>query len=456
MAGSPISALLGEGSVGRQLLVWGILNNLISTAGQPVLQQVLNDVYPKVQSGRITADEAAEMVLKGIMSHEAGASEATATGYSADRFAMKVRNQGEPISPQDALQALRREVIPEDKGAGNGPSFMEAVRQSRLRDEWAPVLQALQWLPLSPADAVDAVVESQVAHDYGEAQARLSGVDPEHFRILVNTRGNPPSPTELLELHRRGYIPLDGTGPDAISVQQGVYEGATKNKWYEPLTHLLDYVPPPRTVTALLREGSITDAQAAHYFAMAGLTDDLVHAYIASAHHTRMEKARELTEATILDMFEAKIVDRAQAADALRHLGYTEHDAGYLLTLRDMRVQLRQVTAATSRVQTLYVGRKLTAADTKDALHALGYADAVVTELLTLWDLERRSTARVLTEAQVVAAFHYQVIDGPTAMAYLEELGYSAYDAWVLLSDREHKALPNPPEQGRNVSGRAQ
>ena len=444
MAGSPISDLLADGSIGRQLLVWGVLNSLITTAGQPVLQEVLNNVYPKVQAGRLTADEAAEMVLKGILSEDAGASEATATGFSHERFTHKVRNQGEPISPRDALEALRRGVIGQDAGPGGGPSFYEAVRQSRLRNEWAPVLEALQWVPLPVSDAVDAVVEGQIEYADGEAQAKINGVKPEEFRILVNTRGRPPSPTELAELLRRKFIPLEGTGPDATTFQQGIYEGATKNKWWRLFARLADYLPPPRTITALLHEGAITKAQAAELFQESGLSAELAQAYVASAAHAKLAKQRDLALTTVLELFEAHALTDAEATEAIEHLGYDEHETAYLLRLHDLQRSLKAVNAAIQRVGSLYITRKLSEHDTVDALDSLGLSKAHADELMAVWTLERRKTVKVLTPAQIAAAVYYDVIKFDEGVRKLVADGYTEEDARIVIDVRLH-GVPTAP-----------
>jgi hypothetical protein len=443
---SAFSGLLGDPTqIGRQLLVWQVLGTILGDLMDPIMQQVLDEVWPIVPSRPLSVADVAEMRLKNIVSEDEAQAEAKRTGYDAGRLDQMVKNTGEPISPRDALEALRRGIIPEDSGADGPPSYMKAVRQSRLRDEWGPVLAQLQWVPLPPSDAVDAVVEGQIDYAQGEAAARISGVNAEDFRILVNTRGRPPSPGELQELLRRGLIPREGVGPDQTSFQQGIYEGASKDKWWQHYAALAEYIPPPRTVTALLREGVLSKDKAAELFTKSGLTPELAQTYVASASHQKLQHARDLALSTVLDLYESHAFDEKTATGYLEHLGYDAQEAGYLLVLRDLQRSLKAHNQALTRVGALYVARKLTSAQVRQALTALDVPDARQGELLAVWELERQATVRVLTEGQITSAVYYKVLTVEQGIAYLVALGYSAYDAWVAVSVRLHGPQGTPP-----------
>lgn len=436
MAG--IADLFKSGGIGQQLLAWSVLGEVITTALAPPLESLQELVWAKDPSMPLTPAVLAELVIKSYMDDAAAADEARKTGVNDERFKLLVKNTGEPISIEQALFALRRGVVQRDAGAGAGPSFMEAVRQSRVRTEWAPVLEDLQWLPLTPSEAVDAVVQSQIDYPRGEAEAKLSGVKEDLFKVMVDTRGNPPATGELLELERRGYISMEGRGPDATTVEQGVAESATKNKWFPIIRRLAEYLPPPRTVTALLHEGVISKEQAAELFKKAGLSDEMAAAYVKSASHARLQKARELALSTVLDLYEAHAVTEAEATQMVEHLGYDAHETAYLLALHDLQRQLKAVNAAIQRVSTLYVTRKIDAHSAESALETLGLSKPHRDELMAVWDLEREKTVRVLTPAQVAAAVYYGVIPFEDGVKRLVADGYTDADARVVIDVRLH------------------
>jgi hypothetical protein len=452
---SAISDLLKGGGVGQQLLTWGVLNQLIGGAMQPVAQELLQIIYPELPSVPLDPATAADLVLKGWWDHGAGEAEAKRTGVNPDRFADLVNNAGEPLSLDMLMAALRRGILEWDKGAGGPVSVVEGIRQSRLRNEWADVARELQWIPVPVADAADAVVENQITYDQGVAFANANGVKPEDFRILVNTRGNPPSPGQLITLYRRGIIPLDGTGPDVLSVQQGIAEGATKDKWWRHVADLATYIPPPRTVTALERSGVITPTQAAAYYADSGLDATLAAYYSANASSDKVSHHKQLAESQILDLYEAHTLTTDQATPLLEALGYTPEECAYILSLRDVSRSIKAVNGAISKVQNYYLARKLSTGDASSALDALGVAPAHRDELIGLWQLERGANVRILTQAEITAAFGAGIMDQPTAQTYLESLGYSPFDAWTLLSIKHKAALPDQPTEGATVSDRA-
>ena len=117
-------------------------------------------------------------------------------------------------------------------------------------------------LQLTVADTVAAVVRSYLTAAEGAEEASLSGIDARRFKLLVNTAGNPPGVSELLELLRRGVIPEAGSGADSVSYEQGVREGQTKNKWIEPLKALKTSLPSPEAALEALLEGQTDKATA--------------------------------------------------------------------------------------------------------------------------------------------------------------------------------------------------
>jgi hypothetical protein len=117
-------------------------------------------------------------------------------------------------------------------------------------------------LQMSVADTVNAVIRGYLSEAEGGEEASLSGIDRKRFKLLLDSAGNPPGVAELLELWRRRVIPEAGSGADAVSYEQGVREGQTKNKWIEPLKALKTQLPTPDAALAALLEGQTDEAEA--------------------------------------------------------------------------------------------------------------------------------------------------------------------------------------------------
>ena len=451
-AGALGGLLAGAQGIGTQLLLWSVLGQIVGAVMGPITEEISQQLYKALNNTPLSPADAAEAVLKGWMDQPTGAAEAVLSGVNSSRFQILTDITGEPPGIEQMMEAARRGIIPWTSGPGS-VSVQTAVLQSRLRPEWFPVLQALQWLPVPVADAVNAVVRGQITPAQGYQIAQINGVQPADFDILVNTAGRPPAPGELITLYRRGLIPLAGTGPQALTVQQGIYEGDLKDKWWSLLSQLSDYLPPPRTIAALTRSGALSSSQADTLYQQQGLSPQLAAVYAASASSGKVSKQKQLAESQVVKMYEDRIITGAEANAFLAALGYDATETALILELADMNRALSAVQRAIARVGTQFVSRKIGPATARNDLGALGLDSAHIDQLLQTWSTERGETVKLLTEAQVVDAWFLNVLDQGQAETALELLGYTPFDAWVLLSIKNAGPLPNPPAVGATLTG---
>lgn len=441
-SGLDLGKLLGRGSPTQQLLVWSVLNNVIGAVLAPELEMLTRGVNQALQATPLSAPILADMVVRNIV--PAGDAEAYAkqSGVAPSDFKRLVHSAGEPLSLQEMLAAVRRGVVP---AAGRGPdavSLEQAVAESRTYNKYLPVAEALADLPIGVADAVDAVVEGQIGYDQGQHEAYLSGINGDRFRILVNTRGHPPSPTELAELLRRGLIPLEGVGPDALSFQQGIFEGATKDKWWREYAALADYLPPPRTIVAMVRDGSLTDEAALGHLKRAGLSDELAQAYLTSAHHSKTQAQRDLTVGNIGALYRDRLIDKEEATQLLGFMRFSDADVPLMLDLWDFEALERKVRTAVSKVHNLYVAHKIDAAAASRTLDGLNIPPAGRDEMLTVWNLERDANVAQLTAAEIADAVYYSLIPVSEGVTRLVGLGWPPDEAALRIGIRLHGKPP--------------
>ncbi len=437
--------ILGGGGVAQQFLLWGVVSQLASGILAPIVTAVQQQVYSGLTTVALTPAQVADLVLKGWWDMERGTAEANKYGISSDRFQAMVDDAGEPPALQMLLQAYRRQVIGWDSDNIDGTSVLAGIKQSRLRDQWADMVKALVVEIIPVGDAVSAAVRGQIPYAQAEQIAYYSGISSDDFRILVNTAGNPPGPGELITLTRRGLIPVDGVGPDVLSLQQGIYEGDTKDKWYPLYVKLMEYLPPPRTITALERAGVITPAQATALYQQQGLTAELAAAYSADASHTKLASTKTLAEGTVLNLYRGGVIPESEAAALLGALNYTPQESAWILAWTDLHRELAALNSAVTKVSGLYIARKIGATTAIAALGTLGLPAAQQQELLRTWTLEREATVKVLTPSEVARAVRYTVMTQAQGQQALLDLGYDAFDAWVLLSLEQSTALPDQP-----------
>ena len=438
LRGSSVSSLLGGSTAISQIAMWTVLAELANAVLQPALVNVQNAIWPLDPSRPLSPADLADAVVRGHMDRDTATAEAAKSGIDKDPFAILLANTGEPPGIEQLLFAHRRKII-------DTARLVAGIRQSRVRDEWIDVIEALSFVPLTASDAVDAAVENQIPRDQAVEIARQNGITEADFEILFNSRGRPPGPQELIELTNRGIIPETGTGPHELSLEQGISESAIKDKWIPAYYALREYLPPPRTVTALERDGAITREQAQALYVKHGLSVELAAAYAASASHAKLATDKKLAKDTVLQLYHERVISDAQVHDYLAALGYHPAEAQFLIDLTDLQRSVKAVNSAVSKISSLYIGHKIGRTDALNDLNALAIPPKQVDELIQTWDLEREANVRIPSEAQIAAAMHYQIITLEDAIAELQNLGYSAYDAWLVLSVHEKAPLGAPP-----------
>lgn len=435
----------GAGSSAEQLFLWGIASAVVAALGTPYFQAVQQFSFENDPNTPLSPETLAVLVIKRLV--ESGEAETIAkkSGLAPEQFRRLVEVAQDAIPASALAEALRRRFIPAAGEGAESVSFEQGLREARIAPKWHPVIRKLAVADPTPSDALDALLEGQISHERAAELFAEFGGNPDYFDMMFHTRGQAPTPTQALELLNRGVIPERGTGPDSISYEQAFLEGPWRNKWLEPFIELRRYFPPARTVTAMFHDGQLTHDQAAHYLAAQGLDQTLIEAYLKPTHSTKASTDRTLTKTEILAMYEDKLIDKAEATHALVALHYSEHDAQQIVTLTDLRLETAQVRAGTTRARSLYQSGKITGAQAEDILTQLGIKPAQAHEAVQTWSITQSHDTKVLTSAEVVAAWYYRVIDSPSAMHLLQRAGFDEFDAWVMLSVRNHGPLDEIP-----------
>ncbi len=430
---SQLKALLANKEV-TDIFFWQTLGAILQAALAPEIAALSQESFNLTPTLALSAAEYADAVVKGHMTLEDARAKARLTGIDAEPFQTLVDSSGDPPAIDFLTEAWRRGVIPKTSQGADTVSLEQGIRESRLKSKWIPAIEALQY-QLPP---IGVVVEGWLRGQLAEADARKflaeNGVDDATATLMYKAAGRPPGPQELIQLNRRGIIPEDGAGPDGLSLRQGYLETDLKDKWYPAWKRLFDYVPPPRTVSALLRAGSITEAQATAILKDNGLSAELAAAYIANAHHEATAATRELTKSEVMALYTEGQFSAAEATAHLENLHYSPEVAKLEIELADFQAERGLVSHAVNRIRSFYVARKIDEATATAGLEKLNYPKAAIDKALTAWRIERDDNVKVLTPAQILDLVTAEVEDEATVLSMLEAEGYSALDAWYLLA----------------------
>lgn len=443
-----LGSVFGKGSVAEQFLVWNVLSQLAMGILNPAVQTISNEVWQLDPNVPVPPATLAAMVNRGLLDMADGINESSKTGVGEPQFRKLVQVDGTGPTLVEAIELLRRGWITEGGPGDTGTTFFGAMKDAGVRDEWIGALASLKIQKPSGEAALNALLQGQITEQRALALWLQDGQDPDWFTDAFNSNGTAPTPDMAGTMANRGIIPWDGSGPGVTSFEQAFLEGPWRNKWEPSMRKLMEYLPPPRTVTAMVRDGSLTDALALQLFEQEGLTPELAAAYLASAHHTTAETDKNLAKGEIIALYKAHKIDQAQATKLLETLKYSAANAALIIALADLQNADTHLTAAMNKVHGLYVSHKITREAAVSALKELKVGDAQITSLLTLWDVETTSNVRQLSEAQIVDAFALTLIPQGQAQTELENLGYTPLDAWILLSIKNKSALPGRPGAG--------
>lgn len=448
-----VAGLLGEllgNETMRSIVMWQVFGDIMQATLEPFTTALRQDLFAKTPDVALGVAEAATAVIKGHKSFDDAAKEAAQWGVSRDHFQTLVDVAGEPPGPETLLLLWRRKVIPE-KGAGPGEvSVEQGIREGRIKNKWIEPLKALKTALPSPEMALQALLEGQTDRANAQDLYEQWGGDPRFFQLMFDTRGSAPTPLEAAEMARRNIIPWDGDGAGVVSFRQAFLEGPWRNKWLDPYRALSEYLPPPRTVTALVREGALTDAQAAVIYQKTGLSKEMAAVYITAAHHQKTAATRELTKSDVLTAYQDRLIPHDQALKLLVKLGWQAVDAEFELAVADFRRDHALINGAINKIKSLFIARKIDEAAATTALGALGLTADHMSGLFAVWRIERLNQVQRLTAAEWAEAAYYQLITPAEAIAALTALGFTPYEAWVRVGIRLHGKI-DVPEPAKDI-----
>lgn len=432
-----LGKLFGKGSVAESILLYNVAAQFVSAVLGPEFVLLNRAVNELLQATPLTPDQLADMVVKGHVSQSDGEAYAKQSGISPSDFQRMVDDAGDAPGLDFLLQAFRRGYIPQSGAGAESVSLEQGIREGRLRDKWIATVQKMGLQPIGVADAVDAVVEGQIPFALGQQIAYVNGIGPDDFQILVNTRGNPPSPSELAVLYKRGLIPLEGTGPDVVSFQQGIFEGASKDKWWTYYAKLSDYVPPARTVITLIRDGAITDEQGLQFFQENGLSADLAQVYLKNAHFSKGAVHRATISTELRTVARRGYLDGHFTEAQFRQL---LANANVPADVIDQEVQAANLSTQIGRhvfnVAEIKKQRQEGLIDDAQALRRLvvaGWSEEDAQAQINEWNAESKAGRTGLTESRILAYLKAGILSPTEAYDDLVSLGINSANATFLV-----------------------
>lgn len=374
--------------------------------------------------------------LRGEITDDTMEGYAAQLGVTADDMAVLIGNTGEPPGIEQMLFLYRRELITKD-------DLVRAIKQSRIRNEWIPAVEALAHEPMSTADAARAVVEGYMAKEDGAVIAAQNGLDPDHWPIILESWGRPLSHEQMLTLYHRGQATRD----DVVTAMK---QSDIKDQYIEQAIDLGRRLVPERLIVQMLGKAVIDHPTAHTMLVQQGFNDDDAEALINLGAATRLTAAHALTRTDLVAMYEDSLLTRAEVTSKLTALGFTNVDATALLDLADTKLKAATLRTVQRSVEaSLKIGH-LTQQQAINQLETAGVSSTQAHGLVDQWMQVKGAVTRSLTEAQIIDLGEAQLIQPNDVLTRLQGYGLSQGDAELLM---QLKGIPLPGSGSITVTG---
>lgn len=403
-----------------QTLGWiGYLMGAISQLGAIASRGVAYDMNAETLNVPLTPADAADAVMRSLLTETEGAVEAAQAGVGPETFGLMVNLVGEPPGIIDMLSLWRRGVM--DWG-----TFQEMVAYSRVKTTYATWYKILAYSYMSPADVIELCVKGVITPELAKTMFAKAGGKATQFTQLYLGAGDAIGVEKVMTLWNHGLATeneVDATlGRSRINP---VFYSLAKQQRH----HFLSAYQ----IGQCLTKGLVDAPTATTWLLQLGLPATQAAAYAQAGATTKSSTAKAETEAMVIQLYTDLVVTAQQAEEMLVNLGYTAEVAGILIELADAKRALRQQSSAVSAVRAAFLAGHITATTAGIDLDELEIPPDAKAAWLQDWAVEKSARLKVLTVAQIGTAAKKGVITYDTAFNRYVEMGYSTTDAEVLV-----------------------
>lgn len=414
-------------------LVVGIAGafTLITTGGSIVWRNTINDIYKANRYFPLSPADAADAVIRSLMSKDEADGWAAQSGINPHAFGYMVDLTGEP-PPLDEMRTLLAQ------GRISEADFERILRYSRVRDEWLGDYIKAHNKPLSAADIVEGFIKGQLSEGDAAQRYGIGGGMPDEFALAAAIAGNPIGVEQALSLLNHGLINEDQA--------RNVIKHSRINPMFEDMALLTRFhYLTAFQIERMLTQGTVTPEDASRWLIEDGYPADQVAGLVKGATTTKASKPKQVAETLVLDNYEAGFITGAQAVAQLGNLGYSPEEAGIIIESYDAR---RVLTLRNQGVAAVGKGFKAGIVDRSTAsgdLDALGVSATLRDHYLALWEVERKTEFKTFTKAEIGSMFKKGIVTADWAVKQWLAIGYNSAQAQMLLYEYGQPTPNNKP-----------
>lgn len=178
-----------------------------------------------------------------------------------------------------------------------------------------------------------------------------------------------------------------------------------------------------------------------HYLGESGYDTEAISLLVQTWNAEKKPDVLKLNRTTILDAWEANLIDRAHAVSLLVDLGYSQRDANLIvdadLTLRKRQAEIEPLSLSQGLIQRAWRAGVIDETEVRDSLIELGYTAGDAETLFRTFQIEAQregeTTRRQPSQGVIIQAFLLNLLDRGGTRTRLTSIGFSQEDANFLI-----------------------
>ena len=406
--------------------------SLIRAAAQAEAQTDMNQIRATYRDIPLDPALLAEMVMRDILDEPGATAEAAMSALNAERFNQMVQTVGEPPGLMQMASLWRRGLITDEW-------FDRAIRYSRVRNEFIPNIKDMAHDTMSQAEALEAAVKGVMPVEESKRLFIMAGGLADQFQTLLDTSGNAIGVEAVERLWLHGLA----TSED---VHRTILHSRINPLFEELATKLYHRYLTGFQIRTIVSAGGATVEEATKWLIDEGYPPDQAASFVKAVAHGTAQKVHDISEAQILELYQAHFVTVEEAKQVLGHLGYAPSVQSYLLEMLDAKRSLDALNQGVTFVRKAYLAGRINENQAQIQLGALEVPVKAVTAYLAAWKVERAAEFKTLTWAEVGSAVKKGFITDSDALTRWAAMGYDPADAAISLA--LHGGPPPPGAPG--------
>ncbi len=341
-------------------------------------------------------------------------------------------NQNMPTEDQLASLYLRGEI---SEGLYDGAMQLLGYEQGNID----LIKKLLYYIP-SVSDLVTMAVREcftpDIAEKYGQYQdfpedfakyAKMQGVSDFWAKAYWAAHWNLPSFTEGIAMFQRGIIDHE----DLVTLLKAL---DVMPYWRDKLIQMTYSLYDRVDIRRMYRVGVLDEQGVYEAYRQLGYDEDKAKKITDFVVKEYGSENKDLTKTQIIDGYEVRLLSKDETIQALKDLGYSEHDAEFLIAYSDYKYSKKIKNLTIKNIEEMYKVGVIDDTETITRLDELNIPSEQAETFLREWQIKYTLPTSEFPTTDLHKLFHKGLIDEDTYKSELRKKKYNEkYINWYIL-----------------------